>query len=195
MTVLKTGAVATDTSQGTLKSTIWTAVECHTAIICASLPMLKSTFAKFFPRFFPHSRASQTEDDDATEMDDDGGGGDDPIPSESSSPVNEDCEAAPVLPAWQYIYDPTALKNCKEAEAYPYDHEIHLSDISRKIPKVYCPKGNCPPIDVITKTTDIRVQYASKDEDDSNSNDSIYHYGSHVTAGSRPSRKSLPHRR
>ena len=165
MTVLKTGAVAADTSHGTLQSTIWTAVECHTAIICASLPMLKSTLTKIFPRLFPHSGASNTEVN--TEMENDyhhhhHHHHHHPIPSDSSTPVNDDCEAAvtPVSPTWCYKYNhdhPTSLKICKEAasaKGHFCDHQETTttatlsSHLDPKIipaptilPKVYCPKG------------------------------------------------------
>lgn len=192
MTVLKTGAVSTDTSHGTLQSTIWTAVECHTAIICASLPMLKSTMAKFFPRIFPQSRASNTEGNTEAVHNDDH-----PISSISRTPVKDDCEAAPVPPAWLYSHNPASHKQVKEAEGNCNDHEITLAHLDQKIPTVYLPKGSgCPPTDVITKTTDIRVDYVRKDEEeDSSSTDSVFRFGSQVSSnGPRQSRKSLPHR-
>lgn len=193
MSVLKTGAMSPDVSHGTLKSTIWTAVECHTAIICASLPMLKSTMAKLFPRFFPHTQqASNTEVENE----------EDPTSSQSSTPVNEDCEAASDPPAWLYKYDPASLKQfMEETEGHhcAHDRESPLPDfINQDVPKVYCPhEGSPPPVDAITKTTDIRVHFGRKDDEDSASSDSIFRYGgiSQVATGPRQSRKSLSHRR
>lgn len=163
MTVLKTGATAIDTNHNTLQSTIWTAVECHTAIICASLPMLKSyltmlkrTLAKMFPRIFSHSGTFNTEV--KTEMDHSydhhqhhhHNHHHHPIPSHSMTRVKNDCEAAtPVSPACCYKYShPTSLKTCNEG--YPCDHKEELTTslsshldqkIPAPIPKVYCPKG------------------------------------------------------
>lgn len=53
MTTLKTGSTDPDTTYGTLNSTIWTAIEANTSIICACLPMLKSPLAALFPGLFP----------------------------------------------------------------------------------------------------------------------------------------------
>lgn len=186
MTVLKTGAVSSDVSHGTLKSTIWTAVECNTAIICASLPMLKTTMAKLFPKFFPRSQASTTQVDDDDDCQ---------SPSRPTSQVNELWGATTFPAAWRYKHDPTGFKLWMEAEGYSKDIDIPLSDLNQKIPKVYCPKGISHPIDVITKTTDIRVQYTRKEEEDSSSTDSVFHIGNEVVIVPGQSRKSLPYRR
>lgn len=58
MTTLKTGSKASDVTFGTLNSTIWTAVEANTAIICACLPMLKSPLAALFPALFPRGSSA-----------------------------------------------------------------------------------------------------------------------------------------
>lgn len=183
MTVLGIGAKSSNTSYDTLKSTIWTAVECNTAIICASLPMLKSTLSKLFPKLFPRSQATNSR---ATP------GG--PTPSQSTTQVNEVWECPPLPGASSHKINPTFIEFLEEME----ETDIPLSDISQtmpSMPKVYCPKG---PLDLITKTTDIHVKYnryARDEEEDLHANDKIFHIGKETVIVPGPSRKTLPYRR
>ncbi|KAL9125991.1 MAG: hypothetical protein Q9217_004886 [Psora testacea] len=55
MTTLKSGSRAHDVTYGTLNSTIWTAIEANTGIMCACLPMLKAPLMAMFPRLFRQS--------------------------------------------------------------------------------------------------------------------------------------------
>lgn len=59
MTTLDNSSRARDQTYGTLTSTVWTAIEANTGIICACLPMLKSPLATLFPRLFPRGSNEQ----------------------------------------------------------------------------------------------------------------------------------------
>lgn len=184
MTVLKIGATSFNPSYDTLKSTIWTAVECNTAIICASLPMLKGTLAKLFPKLFPRSQASNGRVIPG-----------DPTPSQSTTQVNEVWDAPPLPGALSDKITPTLLEFLMHPEEDMEHAEIPLSDMSQTMPKVYSPKG---PRDVITKTTDIRMKYtdhARDEEEDLHANDKIFRFGKETVIVPGPSRKTLPYRR
>ena len=55
MTQLNAGSKAKDNTYGTLDSTIWTAIEANTAIICACMPMLKAPLTAICPRLLPRT--------------------------------------------------------------------------------------------------------------------------------------------
>ena len=52
-TTLDTASKASDTTFGTLKSTMWTTIEASTAIVCACLPMIRTPIQKLFPKIMP----------------------------------------------------------------------------------------------------------------------------------------------
>jgi hypothetical protein len=162
MTVLERGANAADSSYNSLNSTIWSAVECNMAIICASLPMLKGALSYLFPRLFPRGQAVR-----------------------GTTRVNPTRTAAVAPSTWQSEAEPNRFELWIRPEVHAGGANIPLASIKHSASEMYD-----IPLDVITKTTDIHVEFGGQ-ADPSSASDSS---GS-LVAVPAPSRKTLPYPR
>lgn len=61
MSALNPASKSSDTTYGTLKSTIWTTIEANVGIWCACGPTLRGPFAALFPRIFSRSSGADSE--------------------------------------------------------------------------------------------------------------------------------------